>query len=162
MPSGTTGLGRLRLQVFYGLGGLQDSLTCHNCLQRQKFLGNKGIIWLIKYYLTQHHQSVILIRRRFIFIWVYLSNYHTTRVVTESGFWACIYIFYSNRSSMVINLRGLDKYESNHTGDGQTDGKTRTEVCTGKIYEFVRLNVTTTGVTDCWTLMTRVSWNVVY
>ena len=30
---------------------------------------------------------------------------------------------YSNKSSMVINLRGLDKYESNHTDDGQTDGK---------------------------------------
>ena len=29
---------------------------------------------------------------------------------------------------MVINLLGLDKYESNHTDDGQTDGKTRTEV----------------------------------
>ena len=55
-----------------------------------------------------------------------------------SGFWACIYIFYSNRPSMVINLRGLDKYQSNHTGDGQTDGETRTEVRTGKIYEFVR------------------------
>ena len=47
---------------------------------------------------------------------------------------------------MVINLRGLDKYESNHTGDGQTNGQTRTEVRTGKIYEFVRLNVMTPGV----------------
>ena len=26
------------------------------------------------------------------------------------------YIFYSNRSSMVINLRGLDKNENKHTG----------------------------------------------
>ena len=34
------------------------------------------------------------------------------------------YIFYSNQSSMVINLRGVDKYESNNTGDGQTDGPT--------------------------------------
>ena len=31
---------------------------------------------------------------------------------------------------MVINLRGLDKYESNHTGDGQTGRKTGTEVRT--------------------------------
>ena len=44
-----------------------------------------------------------------------------------------IYI-YSNQSSMVINLRGLDKYESNHRGDEKTDGQTRTEVCTGNIY----------------------------
>ena len=36
--------------------------------------------------------------------------------------------------SMVISFRGLDKYESNHTGDGQTDGQTRTKVRTGNIY----------------------------
>ena len=54
----------------------------------------------------------------------------------------------------------LDKYESNHTYDGQTDGKKRTEVRTGKIYEFVRSNVMTPGVTERWTLMTRVSRNV--
>ena len=38
---------------------------------------------------------------------------------------------------MVINLQGLDKYDSNHTDDGQTDGEKRTEVRTGKIYKFV-------------------------
>ena len=38
---------------------------------------------------------------------------------------------------MVINLQGLDKYESNHTCDAQTDEQTRTEVRMGKIYEFV-------------------------
>ena len=48
---------------------------------------------------------------------------------------------------MVIILWVLDKYESNNTGDGQTDGQTRTEVRTGKIYEFVRSNVMTPGVT---------------
>ena len=80
---------------------------------------------------------MILISRKFIFTWVHISTSHTTILVAESGFWACIYIFYSNRSSMVINFRGLDKYESKHTGDGQTDGQTRTEVRTGKIYEFV-------------------------
>ena len=63
---------------------------------------------------------------------------------------------------MVINLRGLDKYESNHTGDEKTDGQTRTEVRTGNIYEFVRLNVMTPGVTERRTLMTRVSRNVGY
>ena len=58
-----------------------------------------------------------------------------------SGFWACIYICYSNGSSMVINLQGLDKYESNNTGDGQTDGETRMEVRTVNIYEFVRSTI---------------------
>ena len=42
----------------------------------------------------------------------------------------------------------LDKCESNHTGDGQTDGKRRTEVRTGKIYEFMPSNVATPGVTE--------------
>ena len=44
---------------------------------------------------------------------------------------------------MVINFQGLDKYESNHTSDGQIDRQTRTKVRTGKIYEFVQLNVVT-------------------
>ena len=39
---------------------------------------------------------------------------------------------------MVINFEGLDKYESNHTGDGQKDGQTRMEVRMGNIYKFVR------------------------
>ena len=56
---------------------------------------------------------------------------------------------------MVINLRGLDKYESDHTGNGQTDGQTITEVRTGKIYEFVRLNVVNRGVTKLRTLPAR-------
>ena len=100
----------------------------------KKCLGIQGIIWFIQYSLTQHPQLVILRRRSFICTWVYLSTSHTTRVVMGSGSWACIYIYYSNRSYMVINLKGLDKYEINHTGDGQTGGKTRTEVRTGKIY----------------------------
>ena len=45
------------------------------------------------------------------------------------------YIYYSNLSYMVINLWGIDEYESNRTGDGQTDGQTRTRVHMGKIYE---------------------------
>ena len=57
---------------------------------------------------------------------------------------------------MVINLWRLDKYESNHTGDGQTDGQTRTGVCTGKIYKILRSNVVTCGVTELRTLMTGV------
>ena len=57
---------------------------------------------------------------------------------------------------MVINLMGLDKYESNHTDDGQTDGQSIMEVRTGNIYEFVRLNIMTPGVIECRTLMTRV------
>ena len=61
---------------------------------------------------------------------------------------------------MVINFRGLDKYESNYTDDGQTDRKMRTEVRTRKIYEFLRSNVMTPGVTERWKFMTRVSWNV--
>ena len=56
----------------------------------------------------------------------------------------------------------LDKCESNHTGYGQTDAQTITEVSTGKIYEFVRSNVTTPGFTERRTLMTRVSRNVVH
>ena len=50
----------------------------------------------------------------------------------------------------------LDKYESNHSGDGQTDGRTRTEGRTGNIYEFLRSNVVTHGVMENWTLMTGV------
>ena len=79
-------------------------------------MGIQGIIWLIQYSLTQHHQLVILRKSRLICTWVNLSTSHTTRVVAESGFWACIYIFYSNRSSMVVNFQGLDKYVSKHTG----------------------------------------------
>ena len=63
---------------------------------------------------------------------------------------------------MVINLRGLDKYESNHKGDGQTDGQIITEVRTENIYEFVRSNVMIPGVTERRALMTRVSQNVRY
>ena len=61
--------------------------------RKKKCLGIKGIIWLIKYSLIQHHQLVIFRRRRFICTWVHLSTSHTTRVVAESGFWACIHIF---------------------------------------------------------------------
>ena len=92
----------------------------------------------------------------FICIWVHISTSHTTRVVTESGFWSCIYIFYSNRSSTVINLQGLGKYEISHTGDGQTDRQTRTYVRRGKIYEFVQSNAVTHAVTERRTLMTKV------
>ena len=56
----------------------------------------------------------------------------------------------------------VDKYESNNTGDGQTDRQKRTEVCTGKIYEFLRSNDMTPGVTEHWTLMKWVSRNVGY
>ena len=115
--------------------------TFHHCLIRQQCLGIQGIIWLIQYTLTQHHQLVILRRRRFNFTWVHLSTSHTTRVVVGSGFWACIYIFYSNISYMVINLRGLDRYESNHTDDGQTDGKTRTEVRTGQEFNYTHISI---------------------
>ena len=54
----------------------------------------------------------------------------------------------------------LDKYDSNHTDDVETDRKTRTEVCIGKIYEFVRSNFVTPGVTERQTLMAQVSRNV--
>ena len=87
---------------------------------------------------------------------MHLSTSHTTQVVAESGFWDRIYIFYSNRSSMVINLQGLEKYESNHTDDGKTDNQTRMEVRTRKIYKFIRSDVGTRGVRERRTLMTRV------
>ena len=90
---------------------------------------------------------MILRRRSFIYTWVHISTSDTTIVVAEIGFWACIYIFYSNISSKVFNLWGLDKYKSNYTGDGQTEGKTRTEVRTGNIYEFVQSNIVTRCVT---------------
>ena len=48
----------------------------------------------------------------------------------------------------------LDKYDINHTGNGQTDGQTRTEVCTGKIYVLLQSNVVTRGVTVRQKLMT--------
>ena len=54
---------------------------------------------------------------------MHLSTSHTTRVVAECGFWACIYIYYSNLSSIVVNLWGLDIYCSNHTGS-QTNVET--------------------------------------
>ena len=113
MPSITTGLGRISMQVFFGLGGFQEILTRKTCLQRQQYLRIQVIIWLIQSSLTQHHHLLILVRCRLIFTRMHLSTYHTTRVVAESGFWDCVYIFYSNQSSMVINLRGLYKYESN-------------------------------------------------
>ena len=47
---------------------------------------------------------------------------------------------------MVINLQVIDKYESNHTGDGKTNRQTRTEVRTEKMYEFVQSNFMTPGV----------------
>ena len=53
-------------------------------------------------------------------------------------------------------IRTVNKYESNHTGDGQTNGQTRTEVRTGKIFEFVRKNVEIRGITERRTLMTQV------
>ena len=56
---------------------------------------------------------------------------------------------------MVVNLRGLYKYDINNTGDGQTYKQTRTEVRMGKTYEFVQLNVTTPGFTERWTLIPR-------
>ena len=71
---------------------------------------------MVQYSITQHQQLVILRISRFICTWVHLSSSHTTRVVAESGFWASIYIYYSNRPSMVVNLWGLDKYGSKHTG----------------------------------------------
>ena len=119
-------------------------------------MGIQGITWLIQSSLTQNHQLVILRRRRFICAWVHLITSHTTRVVAEIGFWDCISISYSNQSYMVINLQGIDKYESNHKGDGQTDERTRTEVRTGKIYEFVRSNFVTCGIIEHWILSTRV------
>ena len=103
---------------------------------------------------------MILSRRGFICTWVHINTSHTTRVFAESSFWACIYIFYSNRSYMIINFRGLDKYDSNRTGDRQTDGQTITEVRKGKIYEFVRSNVMTPGVTEFRKLITWLSLNV--
>ena len=60
----------------------------------------------------------------------------------------------SCQDALYYILKNIDKYESNHTGDVQTDGQTRTEVRTGKIYEFVRSNVMTPGVTKRRTLMT--------
>ena len=39
---------------------------------------------------------------------------------------------YSKKLNVLISP--LYKYESNYTGDGQTDGQTKMEVRTGKIY----------------------------
>ena len=134
IPSVSTGLGSLIMQVLSGLGGFQDSLTLQTCLQRQQCLGIQGIIWLIQSYLTQHHQLVVLIRRRFICTWVHLSTSHTTRVVLEIGFWDCIYIYIiQNRSSMAVNLRGLDKYGSKHTGS-----QTNIQANIGGTYDLIR------------------------
>ena len=63
---------------------------------------------------------------------------------------------------MVISLWGLDKREINHTGDGQADRKIRTDVSTVNIFKFIGLNAVNRGVTERWTLMTRVSHNVVH
>ena len=46
------------------------------------------------------------------------------------------------------------------TGDGQTEGQTRTELRTGEINVFVRSNDMTPGVKELRTIMTRVSRNV--
>ena len=50
----------------------------------------------------------------------------------------------------------LDKYGSNNSGDGKKDGPTITEVSTGNIYELIRSNIVTRGVTEFQTFMTRV------
>ena len=89
---------------------------------------------------------------------MHLGTSHTKIVVAESGFGACVCIFYSNRSSMVINLRGLDKCASDHTGNGQTDDQTRMEVRTVNIYKCVRSNAVTRGVTERRTYM---SWVII-
>ena len=56
---------------------------------------------------------------------------------------------------MVINFRGLHKYESNHIDDEKLDGQTRTEVGKGNRYELIWSNVVTHAVTERWTLRTR-------
>ena len=100
------------------MGEYQGSLTWQIFLQIKICLGIQGIIWLSQSSLTQHHQLVVLRRRRFIFICVHKITSHTTRVVTKSGFWD--YVFYSNRSSIFIHLQGLDKYGIEHT-DSRTN-----------------------------------------
>ena len=49
----------------------------------------------------------------------YLPHYKSSR---GKWFFGITYIFYSNLLSMVINLQGIDKIDSNNTGDGQTHG----------------------------------------
>ena len=50
----------------------------------------------------------------------------------------------------------IGKYEINHTGDGQTEGRKKTVILMEKMYEFIRSNVVTFCVTERWTLMTGV------
>ena len=98
------------------VGWIPGAFNLSDFKKRQQCLGIQDIICLIQYSLTQHHQLVIFRRRRLICTWVHLSTSHTKRAVAEIGFWDYIYIFYTNRSSMVVNLRILDKYGSKHTG----------------------------------------------
>ena len=61
---------------------------------------------------------------------------------------------------MFLYTKILDRYESNHTGDEQRRGQTRTEVSTKKIYKFIQSNVVTCGIIERHTLITQVSRNV--
>ena len=56
---------------------------------------------------------------------------------------------------MVINFLGLDKFESNHTGDGHKYEQTMMEVRTGNMYEFLRSNIMNPGGTERRELMPR-------
>ena len=71
-------------------------------------------------------------------------------VLTDQSYYSICH-FMVRRFILTVN-----KYESNHTGDGKTDGRTRTEVHTGKIHEFVRSNVVTRGLMERRTLISGV------
>ena len=78
----------------------------------------------------------------------------------------CSFFFAKIKLPKMTGSRGflggtlLDKYESNHTGDEQTDRQKRMEVRTVKIYDFVRSNVVTSTVTERQILVTWVSRNI--
>ena len=75
--------------------------------------GNTRHNLVIQYFLTHHHQLVVLRKHRFIFTWVHLSNSHTTRVVTESGFGDCIYTAWLNRiAHFAVGILLLHHYKS--------------------------------------------------
>ena len=89
-------LGILRFGWIPGEFNLSDLFT------KTTMPGNKRHSFFIKSSLTQHHQLVILRRRRFICTWVHLSTSYTTRLVTDSGFWDCIYIFQIDHQGLSI------------------------------------------------------------
>ena len=74
------------------LGGYQGILTRQIGLQIQQRLVTQGVIWWNQSSLTQHHQLMVLRRRRLICTWLHIITSHSIRVVAVIGCWDYIFL----------------------------------------------------------------------